>query len=178
MRALILSLVLLFSTTVYAGFLEGMVVGSLLTPSKKQVVQVHKDEFTTQVEAIENRLWDHKYRTVSPTISFDVPKKDLESYVSYFKNKGESFSVKENTLVFDFSNSYVLYLEREKERQAENLKWQERWATAKSYWWVALLVFIGIAFIHESLNPSPSTVLLLKLQKQIILNLRRSSQRK
>ena len=165
MIKILLCLFLAIPSISHASFLEGMIVGSLLTPSKKTTVV--EDEFALQSRAIESRLRENTYYTNYESLSFDVPKKNADSYFIYFQNKGYNVSLVDNTLVFDFKVQYQSFLARQAEIQKDHEDFVSKVNAFKTfcstYWWVFLMVFMVVAVLRSVLFPTAADKLAFKL---------------
>ena len=130
-----------------AGFVEGMIVGGMLSSGSKTKEVVIVDEFTKQVEAIEPSVRDNSYYLRTPFMEFKVNPSKAEDFVNYFSNKGYSVSHKKGVLTFDFKNSFEmqqLRLEDRRKESAAQSKWmKETWDSIK----IPVIIFSVLAYL-------------------------------
>lgn len=140
----ILSLIFLISSTASASdLLTGMILGSALTPSKRVVQNVVKDEFTTTTEQIKAEL---SYNT-QESYSFSLEGLNEKGISSYVKNLGYPVTLKNHILTVDNSLNYQARIQRQKDAEAS-------WQAAKPYVYAVLGLIILFAVVIPALIQS------------------------
>ena len=138
---------LLICLPVQADFGSGFIVGSLLSSSPK--TEVHKDEFTTQVEAMEERLpYSSSHYSETPEERFTVVPEDAPKYQAYFANKGFKAQIQGNELVIDLKSNHEALIRAKAESEA---RWQQQKPFWKKVGWILLIIWLGMALVQTGM---------------------------
>lgn len=115
-----------------ADFWTGLLLGSMTSSSSKTYV-VNQDEFSKQVEVINQQLPQVSRPYPQEIKTFLVTKDDKDKYLNYYTNGGYKVEYKSNQLVFDLSSNYQLFLAQAQEYEKSQAEFQATMVAIKPY---------------------------------------------